>query len=114
MASYLTPQGGVRFAQPVPEGTSLTIMEAVSDDMIAAGQEALRKAMLRSGTIDPAVVLVFSCALPTLPKYNCAWSAKSPRSPPPSRTTGRDSTCRNWRATKRQSAAQAWWVCEKG
>jgi PAS domain S-box-containing protein len=47
----------------VLEGTSLTIMEVDQDDMLAAGREALRKALLRSGTIDPAVAFVFSCAL---------------------------------------------------
>jgi PAS domain S-box-containing protein len=66
VASYFTPQGGVRFTQPVPEGTSLAIMEANPDHMIDAGQEALRKALLRSGTAAPAVVLCFSCALRSL------------------------------------------------
>jgi PAS domain S-box-containing protein len=65
VASYFTPQGGVRFAQPVAEGTILTIIEADRDSMIAAGQEALRKALMQGHVGDPALVLVFSCALRT-------------------------------------------------
>ena len=63
VASYSTPWGGVRFAQPVPEGTVLTLMEANADDMIAAGQRALRKALLRGGVTDPALILAFPGAL---------------------------------------------------
>jgi PAS domain S-box-containing protein len=62
-ASYLTPGGGVRFSQPVPEGTALTIMEVNKDDVVVAGQEALRKAILRGGITAPALVLAFPCAL---------------------------------------------------
>jgi PAS domain S-box-containing protein len=64
-ASYFTPQGTVRFAQPVLEGTVLTIMEANQDSMITAGQEALRKATLRGQITQPVVALVCSCALRT-------------------------------------------------
>lgn len=63
VASYFTPRGGVRFSQPTPEGTILAIMDADLDDMIAAGREALHKALLRGGITDPAAVLVCSCAL---------------------------------------------------
>jgi PAS domain S-box-containing protein len=63
VASYFTPDGGVRLAQPVPEGSILTIMEADREDLVAAGSEALRKALLRGHVSNPAVVLVFSCAL---------------------------------------------------
>jgi PAS domain S-box-containing protein len=63
VAYYFTPRGGVRFAQPVAEGTNLVIIEADPYSMIAAGQEALRKALLRSHVGDPALVIVFSCAL---------------------------------------------------
>lgn len=63
VASYFTEAGGVRFTQPVPEGTILTIMEANEDNLVLAGQEALRKAVLRGSITDPALILVFSCAL---------------------------------------------------
>ncbi len=63
VASYFTGSGGLRFSQPVEEGTVLTIMEADPDNLIAAGQEAFRKALLRGSITDPALVLVFSCAL---------------------------------------------------
>jgi PAS domain S-box-containing protein len=65
VASYFTPQSGVRFSQPVSEGTILAIMEADQDNMIAAGREALRKALLRGEITNPAVALVCSCALRT-------------------------------------------------
>jgi PAS domain S-box-containing protein len=63
VASYFTDAGGVRFSQPVPEGTILTIMEAGEDNLVKAGQEALRKAMLRGSITNPALILTFSCAL---------------------------------------------------
>lgn len=63
IASYFTPNGGVRFAQPVPEGAILIIMEAEPESMIAAGRDACRKAALRGGISQPALVLMFTCAL---------------------------------------------------
>ena len=63
VASFFTDAGGVRFSQPVPEGTILTIMEADEDNLVMAGQEALRKALLRGSITDPALILAFSCAL---------------------------------------------------
>ena len=63
VASFFTAAGGVRFSQPVAEGTILTIMEGDEDNLILAGQEALRKAMLRSAITAPALILVFSCAI---------------------------------------------------
>ncbi|MEJ2071253.1 MAG: FIST C-terminal domain-containing protein, partial [Syntrophobacterales bacterium] len=63
VASYFTDEGGVRFAQPTPEGTILTVMEANQDSQIAAGAEALRKALLRGAITDPGMALVFSCAV---------------------------------------------------
>lgn len=63
VASYFTSQGGVRFSQPLPEGTTLTMMEVEPDHLITAGAEALRKALLRGQVSEPALVLVFSCAL---------------------------------------------------
>jgi PAS domain S-box-containing protein len=63
VASYFTAEGGVRFAQPTPEGTILTVMEANPDSQVAAGAEALRKALLRGAITDPGMALVFSCAV---------------------------------------------------
>ncbi|HAY21809.1 MAG TPA: hypothetical protein DCY27_06515 [Desulfobacterales bacterium] len=63
MASFFTAAGGVRLAQPVAEGTTLTIMEANQEELIAAGGEAARKALLRHTITDPGLVLVFVCAL---------------------------------------------------
>jgi PAS domain S-box-containing protein len=63
VASYFTSEGGVRLTQPVFEGTALTVMQAEKDKLIAAGQEALRKALLRGQINEPAAVFVFSCAL---------------------------------------------------
>ncbi len=65
VACVFTPQGGVRFALPVTEGTILTIIEADRNSMIAAGQDALRKALMRGHVDDPALAIVFSCALRT-------------------------------------------------
>jgi PAS domain S-box-containing protein len=65
VACTFTPQGGVRFALPVAEGTILTIIEADRDSMVAAGQDALRKALIRGHVGDPALAIVFSCALRT-------------------------------------------------
>ena len=63
VATFFTESGGVRFTQPAPEGTCLTFMSADHDHLVAAGGEALRKALLRGSIKDPAVALVFSCAL---------------------------------------------------
>ena len=65
VASYFTSQGAVRFAQPILEGTVLTFMKVDQDNMITAGQEALRKATLRGHITQPVVALVCSCALRT-------------------------------------------------
>ncbi len=62
-ATFFTAKGGVRFTQPVPEGTALTLMDGDHDHLVAAGAEALRKALLRGSINDPGLVLVFSCAL---------------------------------------------------
>ena len=43
VASYFTEAGGVRFTQPVPEGTILTIMEANEDNLVLAGQKLCAK-----------------------------------------------------------------------
>jgi len=63
VASYFTPCGGIRFTQPVTAGTVLTLMEPNSEQMLLAGKEALRKAMIRGGVTDPALSLVAYCAL---------------------------------------------------
>ncbi|WP_419660072.1 two component system sensor histidine kinase, FIST domain [Desulfosarcina variabilis str. Montpellier] len=63
VASFFSDQGGVRFSQPVVQGSRLTLMESSSDRLIQAGRETLRRALLRGGIDHPAVVFVFSCAL---------------------------------------------------
>jgi two-component system, cell cycle sensor histidine kinase and response regulator CckA len=63
VAAYFTPDGGLRMAQPVAEGTMLTIMAGTPESVAAAGREALRKALLRGSITQAAVVLAFSCAL---------------------------------------------------
>lgn len=63
VATYFTHHDGISFAGPVSEGTRMTLMEAVPDQMVAAGKKALLTAMLRAGTARPAVALVCSCAL---------------------------------------------------
>jgi two-component system, cell cycle sensor histidine kinase and response regulator CckA len=63
VASYFTPEGEVRFSQPVTENTTITIMEAQSDDLINAGRETLRKAIVRGQISRPVIALAFSCAL---------------------------------------------------
>ena len=63
MISCITPQGAMRLAQPVSEGTTLTLMNLVPDEMIAAGEDAMRKAILRSSECDPAVTFTCDCVL---------------------------------------------------
>ncbi len=63
VASYLTPEGGVRFTQPIPENSTITIMDSQPDKLIEAGRETLRKALLQGQIHKPVVALVFSCAL---------------------------------------------------
>ena len=45
------------------EGTILEILEATPESLIAAGREALKKALLRGSITQAAAVLTFSCAL---------------------------------------------------
>jgi PAS domain S-box-containing protein len=63
VATCFTDSGGVRLTQPAPEGACLTLMPADHDHPVAAGGEALRQALLRGSITDPALALVFSCAL---------------------------------------------------
>ncbi len=63
VCTFLTPNGGVRMAQPVAPGTVLNIMEPDPISVKAAGAEAARKAMLRGAVTQPAVALVNYCAL---------------------------------------------------
>ena len=49
VASYFTKRQGVRLAQPVAEGTLLTVMEADRNHFFGAGRTALRKALIRGG-----------------------------------------------------------------
>ena len=61
--SYLTRDGGINFTQPVTAGTVLTLMEPDPRNFFSAGQDALRKAMMRGAIREPALVLVAYCAL---------------------------------------------------
>jgi hypothetical protein len=63
VCTFMTAQGGVRMAQPVPPGTVLSIMEPDPVNTLAAGAEAVRKAMLRGAVTKPAIALVNYCAL---------------------------------------------------
>jgi len=63
VASYFTERRGIRLSQPVMEGIPLAIMEPDRESMVAAGRDALRTALLRGRIKDPALALVFSCAL---------------------------------------------------
>lgn len=65
VASFFTESGGVRFAQPVVEGSSFVVMEPESSSMVTAGRCALRKALLNGGIENeaPACAIAFSCAL---------------------------------------------------
>jgi hypothetical protein len=63
VASFFTPEQGVRFAQPVVEGTVLTIMESDHRSLLAAGADSVRKALLRGSILDPALILTFPCAI---------------------------------------------------
>jgi diguanylate cyclase (GGDEF)-like protein/PAS domain S-box-containing protein len=63
VAAYFTPDGGLRVAQPVSEGTMLTIMAGTPEFVAAAGGTALKKALLRGSITQAAIVLAFSCCL---------------------------------------------------
>ncbi|MDR3555426.1 MAG: FIST N-terminal domain-containing protein [Syntrophobacteraceae bacterium] len=63
VASFLTPDGGIRFSQPIARGTALTLMQSEPHNLIAAGQEAFRKALVRGNVERPAASIVFSCAV---------------------------------------------------
>lgn len=63
VCTFMTPQSGVRMAQPVAPGTVLRIMEPDPAHMKTAGAEAVRKAMLRGAVTKPAIALVNYCAL---------------------------------------------------
>lgn len=63
IASYFTQRGGVRMTQPVSVGSELSLLVHDSDNSVLAGQEAVRKAMIRACTNTPALILVHYCAL---------------------------------------------------
>lgn len=65
-ASYFTPRGGIRLTSKVTPGTTLTVMERNSTNMLTAGTESIRKAIIRGGINDIAISFTFYCAL--LPK----------------------------------------------
>ena len=59
----LTPNGGAKLAHPVQEGTALALMEAIEDEVAAAGKDTLQSALMQSGITEPAAILVCSCFL---------------------------------------------------
>jgi len=59
----LTPNGGAKLAHPVQEGTVLALMEAIEDEVVAAGKDTLQSALMQSGITEPAAILVCSCFL---------------------------------------------------
>ena len=63
VATYLTPGGGVRLTQPVNVGAELTLLAHDAESSPLAGQDAVRKAMIRAGTTVPSLFLVHYCAL---------------------------------------------------
>jgi len=60
---YITPEGGILLAHPVPEGTTLTLMETDPDEMLAAGKDTLLRTMMQSGIARPAAIIICSCFL---------------------------------------------------
>ena len=63
IASYFTERGGVRMTQPVSIGSEITLLVHDAESSALAGQEAIRKAMIRASTNTPALILVHYCAL---------------------------------------------------
>lgn len=63
VASYITPNGGINFTQPVTASTLMTLMKPDTDSTLFAGSEALRKAVMRGGITAPSLSLVAYCAL---------------------------------------------------
>jgi two-component system, cell cycle sensor histidine kinase and response regulator CckA len=63
VASFITATGGINFTQPVSASTELTLLEPDAKNTHDAGNNALRKAIMRGGVNDPALSLVAYCAL---------------------------------------------------
>jgi signal transduction histidine kinase/DNA-binding response OmpR family regulator/HPt (histidine-containing phosphotransfer) domain-containing protein len=63
MVSCTTERGGLKMAQPVGEATVFTLMERNPERMLSAGEDAMRKAMLRAGDSNPAAVFACDCIL---------------------------------------------------
>lgn len=63
VASYFTQRGGVRLTRPIAVGTVLTRMEPDPARMVLAGEEALRRAIIRGGITEAAIGIVSYCAL---------------------------------------------------
>jgi len=63
VASFFTPQGGIRMTQPAIQGTTLVLMDADTSEIIDAAPVAARKALWRAHISQPSLVLAFSCAL---------------------------------------------------
>lgn len=63
IASRFTPRGGIRLTQPVSVGTVFTRMEPDPERMVLAGEESIRRAIIRGGITEAAVGIIFYCAL---------------------------------------------------
>ncbi|MBP2654847.1 MAG: carbohydrate diacid transcriptional activator CdaR [Firmicutes bacterium] len=63
VASYFTERGGIRLEKPISMGSVITKMDADPDKMALAGGGGIRLARIRGGITDPALGLVFYCAL---------------------------------------------------
>lgn len=63
VATYFTPRGGIRVTQPCVPGTMLALLGVAPDMVATAGQDALSKAFMRGGIIEPACAIVAYCAL---------------------------------------------------
>ncbi len=63
VASYFTPRGGIAVTRPVVPGTVLILMSSVTGDMVCAGQNAIRKAVMRGGITTPVCAITAYCAL---------------------------------------------------
>ncbi len=62
LATHLTHRGGVHFARSVAEGTVLRRLRIDREPASGAGVLALKKAILRGGVSDPALILTAHCA----------------------------------------------------
>jgi PAS domain S-box-containing protein len=63
VASYFTPDRGVRFSQPVPEGAILTMMATDNDNLSSTGLKCAKAVLTRISSSAPACMIYLPCAL---------------------------------------------------